>query len=161
MGGERSERGVAKRVAREALLNVGVLESLEPVCRCEIEDAGLRPLGEKAEEVAQVCPRLETVELAAGEQGHEDRVRLRSVIAADEEPVLASDGFAPKLPLAVVIVERQPTVLEEALERGALVSGVSDPLGDRRLVEDRGRLGVAPGKELGGDGLGVGLTDPE
>ncbi|HJK99223.1 MAG TPA: hypothetical protein RMF84_18505 [Polyangiaceae bacterium LLY-WYZ-14_1] len=49
--------------------------------------------------------------------------------------------------LGEVVVERQTQVSKGAAEPLALVAGVAETGGDRRVVEHLGRLGVAPGEE--------------
>ena len=60
-----------------------------PVDRRELEEAMLGPRRQEAEEVADVRPRLDAAEAAAGEQRREQRVDGAALVAADEEPVLA------------------------------------------------------------------------
>jgi len=72
------------------------------------------PSGDQAEQVAQVRPGLDAEHPAAGEQRREDGVDAAAVVAADEEPVLAADGLTAEVSLANVVVERQPSVVEEA-----------------------------------------------
>ena len=84
---EQAEGSATEDVGVEPLLSVLVLEGLVPVRGSELEDAATRPAGEEAEEVAQVGPRLDLVELAAGEEGDEGGVDLGGVVAAHEEPV--------------------------------------------------------------------------
>jgi|SRR6266700_1190777 len=111
------------------------------------------PAREEAEEVAQVGPGLDVVELAAREQGDEGGVDLRGVVAADEEPVFMSDRFAAERPLGAVVVDGEASVVQEALERDTLVEGVADGLGGGRLVEDSPGLRFAPGEESVDDGV--------
>src|SRR5581483_2412909 len=47
----------------------------------------------------------------------------------------ATDDLAEELELARVVVERQPPVVEEPLERRALIARVADRLGERALAE--------------------------
>ncbi len=83
-----TERDPAEDVGGQPLLSLVLLERLLPVRRGEGEDAGLGPGRQQAQEVPDVPHRLDAVHLAAGEQGNEERVGSRPVVAADEEPVL-------------------------------------------------------------------------
>ncbi len=110
MVGEQAEGGAPEDVGVEALLSVLVLEGLLPVEGREIEDATDRPAGQQAEDVAEVGPGLDVVELAAREQRDEGGIDLGSVVGADEEPVLAPDGFPPQRPLRTVLwMGRRPS----------------------------------------------------
>ena len=133
---EQAEGRLPEDVGVEPLLSVLVLKGLLPVGGRELQDAADGPAGEEAEEVAEVGPGLDVVELAAGEEGDEGGVDLGGVVGADEEPVLAADGLAPQGALGGIVVERETAIVEEALERDPLIAGVADGLGDRRLVED-------------------------
>ena len=95
-------------------------------------------------------PGLDAVELAAGEQGNEDRVDAGALVAAEEEPVLAAEDLAAQVLLGDVVVERQPAVVEESAEGGALVAGVAEGAGDGCLVQDGRGLLIAPGEECFG-----------
>jgi hypothetical protein len=101
------------------------------------------------------------VQLTAGQEGDEGGIHVATVIAAQEDPVLATNCFATKLAFTPVVVDGQPTTVEEPLERLALVPCLADPFGDGRLVEDQGCLGVAPGEEGVDDRLGLGLSHLE
>src|SRR5437879_12178419 len=98
-----AECDLAENVGGEALLSVLLLDSLLPTSGREIEHATVRPARQQTEEVTQVAPGLDRVELAAREQGHEGRVDLASVIAADKEPVAASYNFTPQGELAPIV----------------------------------------------------------
>lgn len=82
----------------------------------------LRPARKQAEDVAEVRPGLDAVELAGGEERGEGGVDRAPLVATDEDLVLAADGFAAQRELAHVVVNRQPTVVEEAGETDALVA---------------------------------------
>src|SRR5262252_5707838 len=153
------KRELAKDVSGETLLSVLLLDGLVPVDRGELEHASMRPAGQQAEQVAQVAPGLDRVKLAACEQRDEGRVDLACVVAADEEPVAAAHNLTPELKFAPIIVNRQPPVLEKALQCPALVAGVSDGGGDGRFVERAGGLGVAPSEERIDDGPRFGIAD--
>jgi hypothetical protein len=83
-------------------------------------------MAEDAEEIAQVGLGVEAVELARSEQREEVGGGLGVVIAADEEPSLATDGDAAELALACVVVYFESAVVEEAAERFALAHGVTE-----------------------------------
>src|SRR5665213_3100533 len=153
---ERAEGCAPEDVGVEPLLSVLVLEGLLPVERCELQDSADRPARQEAEEVAEIGVGLDVVELAARQQRDEGGVDLGGVVGADEEPILSSDGFAPQRPLGAVVVDGEPTVVQEALERDTLIEGVANGLGGRGLVENLPRLRFAPGEEGVDDGLGLG-----
>ena len=75
------------------------------------------------------------------------RVPVRSFVAADEEPVLAADGLTPELALAAVVVEPEPTVVEKARERNALIARVGHCLADRTLGQDLRLFVIDPSEE--------------
>lgn len=97
------ERDLTVDVGSEPLLSVLLLESLVPVGGGEFEDALSRPTREETEQVAEVCRGLDLVELAAREQGDEPRVDRSAIVAANKEPVFATDCFAAELALAEVM----------------------------------------------------------
>ena len=130
-----------------SVVSVLLLEGLLPEGGGEVEGAALGPGWQHAEEVAQVGPGLDAVELAAGEERDEDRVDARALVAAHEEPVFPAKDVATQMLLGHVVVEREATVVEESRQRDALVAGVTECLRDRRVVEDEGGLLVAPGEE--------------
>src|SRR5438309_2172655 len=124
MANERTDRDLAEDVGEESLLSVLLLQGLLPVCGRELEHSGLRPAREKTEEVAQVSRGFDVVELAAGEERNEGGVHLAGVVTAEEQPRLPADSLSAKFAFAEVIVDGQTPVLEEALERDALIPGV-------------------------------------
>src|SRR4051794_56995 len=97
------EREAANRIGVEQATHVVALGGSLPLERREIEERVRRPARQEREDVAQVRPRLDGAELRAREQRGEGRVHGAAVVAADEEPVLATDGFAPKRELARVV----------------------------------------------------------
>ena len=116
-----SERERAEDVGSEPLLSVLVLQGLAPVGGGELEDAGERPSGQETEEIAEIGPGFDLVELAAGQERHEDGVGLGTVVTAAEEPVLAADSLAAELSLGEVVVDWQAAILEESRESLPLV----------------------------------------
>jgi hypothetical protein len=125
-----NERDGAEDVGGEALLSVLLLQGLLPERGSELKDAAGRPGGEQAKEVAEVGPGLDVVELAAGEEGDEDRVDARPLVAAEEHPVFAADDLPTKVALGDVIVERQAVILEETAEcNRSVYRVVTDPWG--------------------------------
>lgn len=89
------ERDAPEDVGGQALLSVLLLQGLLPGGWGELEDAALGPGRQEAQQVAEVGPGLNAVELAVGEQGDEDRVDAGALVAAQEEPVLAAEDLAP------------------------------------------------------------------
>jgi hypothetical protein len=85
------ERGAAKDVAGECLLDLVECKGLSPVERRELEDVSGRPAREQAEQVAEVLDGLDAVELAAGEQRDESGVGLAALVeeAAERDAVIA------------------------------------------------------------------------
>src|SRR6185312_12782994 len=155
MVAEQAEGGAPENVGVEPLLSVLVLERLVPVDGGEVEDTTGRPSGQQTEEVAEVGPGLDVVELAARQERDEGGVDLGGVVGTDEEPVLAADRFPSQRPLRAIVVDGQAAVVEKALERDPLVQGVADGLRARRLVEDLLGLRLAPAEESIDDRLGL------
>src|SRR3990172_9626863 len=127
MSGDVAERAVGVDVGSEPLLSVLLLERLLPKGRRELEHTALRPARQQAEEIPQVGPRLEAVHLTAGQERDEGGVDLRTLVAAHENPVFSSDGLSAQLALRDVVMDREPAVLEEALERLPLVPPLTPP----------------------------------
>src|SRR5579883_3153903 len=75
-------------VGGEALLSVLLLASLIPVGGSQVEHAQDRPIGQQAEEVAQVAPGFDAVQSATGQERDEGRIDRAALVAAEEEPVL-------------------------------------------------------------------------
>src|SRR4051812_49436443 len=152
---EQAERGAPEDVGVEPLLSVLVLEGLLPVDGGQVEDAGAGPAREQAEEIAEVAPGLDVVELAAREQGDEGCVDLAGVVAPDEQPVFSAHRFTPEGALGAVVVHGQTAVVEEALKGDTLVERVADGLGRGGLVQRAAGLLLAPGEEGLDDGPGL------
>jgi len=89
-----------------------VLAGGAPVQRSELEQAVHGPARDQAEDVAQVAPGLDAVELAAREQGDEVGIDLCGVVAADEEPVLPADDLATELALGAAVVDGEAAVVQ-------------------------------------------------
>jgi hypothetical protein len=147
MSAELAERDLAEGIRGEELLSVLLLQGLVPVAGCELEHAVLLPSGEQAQQIPQVAPRLDLVELAAGQQQDEGRVGLGPLVAAQEEAVFPSDCLTAQLKLAAVVVERKPAILEEAAQGLALIERVAHGLRDRCVVEHLVLLHRAPLEE--------------
>jgi hypothetical protein len=113
---EQAEGGAPEDVGGKLLLSVLVLESVLPVEGGELEGPAHGPAWQQAEEIAEVGPGLDVVELTAREEGDEGGVDLGGIVGSDEEPVLATDGLAPQRSLGAVVVNGEPAVVEEALQ---------------------------------------------
>jgi hypothetical protein len=84
-----SDRGGRQRdepedVNVESPLNLRLLGCSSPKRGCQLQDATGGPARQEAEEVAQVRPRFESLQLAAGEERCERGVDLAGVVVADE-----------------------------------------------------------------------------
>jgi len=78
-----SERDGAGDIGGQALLSV-LLESLLPEGWGELEDRIREPRAQEAEEVEEIGPGVEAVELAAGQERNEDGVDAHALVAAQE-----------------------------------------------------------------------------
>ena len=85
----------AEDVGSQTLLSVLVLEGLLPEGGREVQDATVRPGRQETEEVAKVCPGLETVHLAARDEADEGGIHLAGIIVSNEEPVPAIMESSP------------------------------------------------------------------
>src|SRR5687767_7158694 len=138
---DECEQGAPERVFIEPPLSFAVLESLLPIGRGELEDSVFRPVRQEVEEVAEVTPRLDSVQLAAGDQRNENGIGNSAVFGADKEPVLTAQRLPEQVSLRNVVRHGQAAVVEETLECFLLVEGVPDRGGERRLVQDEIFLG--------------------
>jgi hypothetical protein len=112
MAGSRRKRkrSTAEDVGEQLLLSFGLLEGLLPIQGSELEQAIVGPGTDQAEQVADLAVRLDTVEASAGEQRNEDGIDGGSVVAADEEPVLPTEGTAilPSLDALLLLGSTHP-----------------------------------------------------
>src|SRR5688572_29107218 len=88
-----SQQGATEGILCEPPLSFFLLESLLEVGGSELEDARFGPVGEQVEQVAEVAPGLEPVELATGDERDEGGVGGGAFFGADEDPVFAPDRF--------------------------------------------------------------------
>src|SRR5262249_44493640 len=95
----------------EASLRVRLRDSLTPACRRQLEHASLRPGRNEAEQVAQVAPRLDAVQLAAGQERDKRGIDLAGVVVAPEvvEALCANQERAKSLEQALAVASR-PTL---------------------------------------------------
>src|SRR4051812_42928683 len=119
----QTEDNATKDVRVEGLLSVAFLEGLAPVGGSELKYAVIGPTRKQAEQISHVRGGLDLVEATTGQQRHDGRVDLASVVAAPEEPVLSRHNLAAQVQLRDVVVHGQAAVVEEATERHALVPG--------------------------------------
>ena len=116
------QRETAEDVGVQPLLSVCLLEGLLPVSGCQVQDAVAGPARQETKKVSQVSEGLQFMKLAAREQTHKASVNMSSAVGPEEHPVFASDGFFPQLPLRAVIMERQSTIINKALQCNLLVT---------------------------------------
>src|SRR5688572_24654243 len=150
--GSRRKRDTSKDVGEQLLLSFGLLESLLPIDGSELEQAIRRPGADQAQQIADVAVGLDVVQPCAGEQRDEGGVRESAIVAADKKPVSTAEDLPAQVELTDVIVREETAVVDEATEGDALVSGITQAVLDRRLVEHVGELGVAPLEEAVDDG---------
>ena len=96
-------------VGVESLLSVVVLEGLLPVDGSEVEDAAGGPAWQETEQVAEIGPGLDVVELGAGEQGDEGCVDFAAAVVAVAEPGFPPGGLAPQGTPGAVLLQRKAT----------------------------------------------------
>src|SRR5579862_7808434 len=129
-----------------------------PVFRGELEVTVLGPMGENAEQVAQVRLGVEAVQAAGRDEREQVGGALAVVVAADEEPGFSSGGdVAPKGAFAPVIVEQQAPIVEDTPEGILLTEGVAERGAKQAtLIADLEVLCVGPGEEVVGVGTQMG-----
>src|SRR6478735_377256 len=147
-----SQESAAEGIFVEPPLSFVLLQGLLEVGGGELKNAGLGPVGEQVEEIAQVAPGLDAMEFAAGDQRDEGGVGGGAVFGSYKEPVFATHRFFSQVSLGDVVRHRQATVVEETLERLLLVDGVANGGIHRRVVEDEVLLGPAPSEEVANNG---------
>src|SRR5688572_24431647 len=143
-----SQESATEGVVSEPPFSFFLLESLLEVGGGELENTGLRPVGEQIEQVAEVAPGLKAMKLAAGNERDEGCVGRGAVFGAHEEPVFSPDGFFSEVSLGDVVGHRQSAVIEKALEGLLLIDGVTDGGCDGGIVEHEVALGLAPVEEV-------------
>jgi hypothetical protein len=79
-------RDAPEDVPVESPLDLGLLGCLSPRRGRQLQDAARGPARQKAEQVAQVGPRFDAMQLAAGEDRCERGVDLAGIVVADEDP---------------------------------------------------------------------------
>src|SRR3954462_12145142 len=94
-----SQESATEGIFVEAPLSFFLLECLLEIGGGELKDAGLGPVGEQVEQIAQVAPWLDAMEFAAGDQRDEGGVGGGAVLGSDEEPVFAPDRFFSQISL--------------------------------------------------------------
>ena len=102
----------------EPLLSLRLLAGLLPEFGGELECGVLRPARQERQDVAQVRPGLDVVQLAAGDETGGDRVPFSAVVAPGEAPVRPSDHLPAQFELREIVDETQSTVLETATLAG-------------------------------------------
>src|SRR5215217_1239735 len=88
-----SQESATEGVLCEAPLSFFLLESLLEVGGGELKDAGLGPVGEQVEQVAQVAPGFDSVQPAAGDERDEGGVGGGAVLVAHEHPLIPAERF--------------------------------------------------------------------
>ena len=103
--GRRVERRRDVEVAEVGVELAGIEASAggQPVLGGELEEAAARPVGQDAEDVAQVDLGIETVQAGGGDESEEVARGLTVVVAADEEPRLSAGGDPAELALGFVM----------------------------------------------------------
>ncbi|EAU63692.1 hypothetical protein STIAU_6257, partial [Stigmatella aurantiaca DW4/3-1] len=93
-----------------------------------------RPVSQHSQEVPQVRLGVKAVQPRGGDEGEEVAGALRVVITADEEPRLSADGEPPQFSLGAVVLQQQPTVLEEASQGLVVPHGVAERLAQQAAL---------------------------
>ena len=96
-------RNTVEKVGLEALTSIGVLECLLPVFGSQLEDPVFRPVGEQDENISDISPGFDAVELAGGDERGEDTVPFTAVFTAQEEPIFSADNLLTEIELAEVM----------------------------------------------------------
>ena len=86
--------------------------------------------------------RIDVVELGGREQRGEDGPCAAPAVRSSEERVLARDGLRADRALDGIVVDVEPAIVEEALERGAPAYSVADRVGEFGFARDALELGL-------------------
>src|ERR1700730_4573500 len=104
--------------------------------------------GYSEEYVLEVVERRDVDQLAALDEGVEERGPTGTLEAAREQPILPTHRDDAELILGSVIVDGQPAILHKALQRRPLIGEIADGVAEGRLGEDRSREILAHGVHL-------------
>ena len=100
----------------------------------QLIDAAVQLRGQPRQHILQIDPGAVPVELGRLQQAHHHCRTFTGQLAADEQPVAASDRPRPHLVLDVVVVDRHIAVAQESRERHPAVQAVVDRLGNRAAI---------------------------
>src|SRR5690554_6527426 len=85
-----------------------------PVGRQELVQAGGLPAAAQlVDDIDEPGARVDTGELAGGDERVEGREALAASVRAGEQPVVPAEGDVPELPLGGVVRQPQPAVDQE------------------------------------------------
>src|SRR5271154_819525 len=100
--------------------------SASPVLGRQLEIPFAGPVGQDAEEVAQVRLGVEAVQACRGDEREEVPGALAMRVAADKEPAASPDGNSAQFALRAIILEDETPVVEHAHERLLLAHDIAE-----------------------------------
>src|ERR1700674_5353046 len=92
--------------------------------------------GHSEEYVLEVVERRDVDQLTALDEGVEERGPTGPLEATREQPILPTHRDDAELVLGAVIVDGQPAILDESLQRRPLITEIADGVAEGRLGKD-------------------------
>ena len=116
---------------------------LRPVGGGELEIASARPVGHDANHLSEVALGIDTVELAAGDEGIEIGGGLSVIVGAEEEPCLPARSDDSERIFAVVVLHMRRLLPSLRIRVGGSVSRIHSTRGQEKtssfsIVNSRG-----------------------
>ena len=115
-------------------------------------------IADTADEVGEIGLRIHAVQLAALDQGEEDRGPLAAGVGAEEGPVATSERERADGALGGVVGHLQAAVVGEATERLPAVQAVPDGFGQVALAAEALQTGLQIGLQVGQQRRALGLA---
>src|SRR5208283_4718440 len=106
-----------------------------------------RPVGHDADDLGEVQLRVESVELAGGDERQDVSGGTGVVVGAIEQPCSTTDGDSSQFALGGIVLHAEPAVVEKAPERLLVANGVSESGCDEPALGTLVVLGPRPGEE--------------
>jgi hypothetical protein len=115
---------------------------------------------ELIEHVAEVRPRVESVPRRTGADAQQHGGGLQPTVAANVQPIGATDGERTDGAFGFSIVDGESRVVEVTNQRRPLISGIFDGQAEETFWRRGSVLLIEPGGELGQDRPGPRLSPP-
>jgi hypothetical protein len=126
-----AERPMSGHVSVDGLGCGLMAEGRRPAVWCQLPDQALRVGGDAQQDIFEVLIRRNVDQLTALHERIQERRASRAFETSSKQPILPAEGDDAELVFGAIVIDREPPIVDKALQRRPLIGEIADRVAQR------------------------------